>query len=248
MEEKFYQEYAQIEATHWWFEGRRAIFDTVLRSLDLPANALLLDLGCGTGANLNFLTGYGHALGLDWGAAAASYARSRTAVPVLRGDVTALPFRSNSVDLITAFDLVEHIEDDLACAGELARVCRPGGFLMVTVPAFQWMWGRQDTINHHKRRYRADEFARLFTEQGLQIHRFTYLNTFLFPVVATVRLFRRFVPEKNDELMSDFSMTKPGRINTLLGRFFGAESKLIRHWDLPVGVSLLCLARKPQIS
>mgnify|MGYP001393129618 CR=1 FL=1 len=160
MEERFYEEYAQIEATHWWFEGRRAIFDTILRSLELPPGALFVDLGCGTGANLNFLTGYGRVMGLDWGAA----------------------------------------------AGDLAR---------------------------------------LFTGQGLQIERFTYLNTFLFPVVAAVRLFRRLVPEKNGELVSDFAMTKPGRINTLLGRRFGAESKLIKHWDLPVGVSLLCLARKP---
>lgn len=248
MEEKFYEEYAQIEATHWWFEGRRAIFDTILKSLELPAGPLFVDLGCGTGANLNFLAGYGRVMGLDWGAAAARYARSRTSVPVLRGDVTALPFRSNSVDLITAFDLVEHIDDDLACAAELARVCRPGGYVLVTVPAFHWMWGRQDTINHHKRRYQADALARLFTDQGLQIQRFTYLNTFLFPVVAAVRLFRRLVPEKNGELVSDFAMTKPGRINTLLGRFFGAESKLIKHWDLPVGVSLLCLARKPRAS
>jgi SAM-dependent methyltransferase len=248
MEEKFYEEYAQIEATHWWFEGRRAIFDTILRSLALPQDALLLDLGCGTGANLNFLTSYGRAVGLDWGAAAARYARARTAVPVLRGDVTTLPFRTNSIDLITAFDLIEHIDDDRACASELARVCKPGGYIMLTVPAYQWMWGRQDTINHHKRRYRGNEFARLFTDQGLQIERFTYLNTFLFPIVAAVRLFRRFVPERNSELTSDFAMTKEGRVNTWLGKFFGAEAKLIKHWNLPLGVSLLCVARKPQLA
>lgn len=245
MEEKFYEEYAQIEATHWWFEGRRTIFDTILRTLNLPKRALLVDLGCGTGANLHFLSAYGQAIGLDWGAAAARYARARTSVPVFRGDVTALPFKTNSVDLITAFDLVEHIDDDVACARELARVCRPGGHVMVTVPAFPWMWGRQDTINHHMRRYRAHELARLFTDEGLEIRRFTYLNTLLFPVVAAVRLFRRLVPERNGELVSDFSMTKPGVINTMLGKLFGAEALLIRHWNLPLGVSLLCLARKP---
>ncbi|HVM98100.1 MAG TPA: methyltransferase domain-containing protein [Candidatus Acidoferrales bacterium] len=245
MEEKFYEEYAQIEATHWWFEGRRAIFDGILRSLDLPKDSLLVDLGCGTGANLNFLTGYGKAIGLDWGAAAARYARQRTSVPVFRGDVTALPFRSGSVDLITAFDLVEHIDDDSACVRELARVCRPGGHVLVTVPAAPWMWGRQDTINHHKRRYSGPDLADLFREQGLEIRRFTHLNTLLYPVVAAVRLFRRVVPEKNGELVSDFSMNKPGPMNTILGRLFSMEAHLIKHWDLPVGVSLLCLARKP---
>ena len=245
MEETFYEEYAQIEATHWWFEGRRMIFDAVIRSLQLPSSALLLDLGCGTGANLNFLTGYGRAIGLDWGAAAARYARARTAVPVFRGDVAALPFAANSVDLITAFDLIEHIDDDRACVNELMRVCRPGGFIMVTVPAFRWMWGRQDTINHHKRRYRADEFAQLFRDAGLDVVRFTYINTILFPVVAAVRLFRRFVPEHNGTLRSDFSMNKPGPLNTFLGKLFGAEAWVIRRARLPVGVSLLCVARKP---
>jgi len=245
MEETFYEEYAQIEATHWWFEGRRTIFDAVIRSLALPNDAVLLDLGCGTGANLNFLTSYGQAIGLDWGAAAARYARARTAVPVLRGDVTTLPFTTGSVDLITAFDLIEHIDDDRACAKELARVCRPGGYIMVTVPAFQWMWGRQDTINHHKRRYRAAELTQLFRDQGLEIAQFTYINTLLFPVVAAVRLYRRLVPERNGELKSDFSMTKPGPVNTMLGKLFGAEAWAVRHFRLPIGVSLLCVARKP---
>lgn len=245
MEEAFYEEYAQIEASHWWFEGRRTIFDVVIRSLGLGREALMLDLGCGTGANLNFLATHGRAIGLDRGAAAAHYARARTAVPVFIGDVTALPFAANSIDLITAFDLIEHIDDDGACAAELARVCRPGGYVMVTVPAFQWMWGPQDVINHHKRRYRAHELSRLFTEQGLQIARFTYLNTILFPVVAAVRLLRRVVPQRNGHLKSDFSMTRPGPLNTLLSRVFGAEAYVIRRWRLPIGVSLLCVARKP---
>ncbi len=245
MEQAFYEEYAQIEATHWWFEGRRAIFDVVIRSLELSKEALMLDLGCGTGANLNFLSAYGRAIGLDRGEAAARYARARTAVPVFIGDVTALPFANDSVDLTTAFDLIEHIDDDAACVRELARVCRPGGYIMVTVPAFQWMWGPQDVINHHKRRYRADQLVQLFASQGLQITRFTHLNTILFPVIAAIRLFRRVVPERNGRVRSDFSMTHPGPLNTLLGKVFGVEARLIQHWRLPIGVSLLCVARKP---
>ena len=248
MDEAFYEEYAQIEATHWWFEGRRTIFDVVIRSLGLSKDALMLDLGCGTGANLNFLSAYGRAIGLDRSGVAARYAHARTAVPVLLGDVTALPFTTGSVDLITAFALIEHIDDDGACVRELARVCRPGGFIMVTVPAFEWMWGQQDVINHHKRRYRGDQLAQLFTSQGLEVTRFTHLNTILFPVIAAIRLFRRLVPERNEHLKSDFSMTEPGRLNSLLGKVFGAEAWLIRRWRLPVGVSLLCVARKPVLA
>jgi SAM-dependent methyltransferase len=246
MEEKFYEEYAQIEAVHWWFEGRRAIFAALLERLHVTKDSLLVDLGCGTGANLRFLAQYGRVVGLDWGAAAARYARNRTHVPVLRGDVRALPFRSRSVDLVTAFDLIEHIDDDAGCVAEIARVLRPGGYALVTVPAFPWMWGRQDVINHHKRRYRAREFAALFTQAGLQIRRFTYLNTILFPVVAAVRLVRRVIPEKNGELVSDFSMTKPGRVNDFLAKLFSLEAPLIARVNLPVGVSLLCLAQRPQ--
>jgi SAM-dependent methyltransferase len=245
MEEAFYEEYAQIEATHWWFEGRRAIFDVVIRALGMPRDALLLDLGCGTGANLKFLSSYGRAIGVDRGAAAARYARTRTALPVLMADVTALPFASGSLALVTAFDLIEHIDNEVACARELARVCRPGGFIIATVPAFLWLWGRQDVINQHKRRYRSDQFRRLFTDQGLEIRRFTYLNTFLFPVVAAVRLVRKVLPERNGEVRSDFSMTRPGRLNTILGKLFAAEAALIRRGNLPLGVSMLCVAYKP---
>lgn len=246
MESQFYEEYAQIEAVHWWFEGRRAIFGTLLQELGLSPRSIILDLGCGTGANLAFLSHFGRVVGLDRGAAAARYSRQRTELPVLQGDVVALPVRSNTVDLVTAFDLIEHIDDDRSCVAEMARVCRPGGYLLVTVPAFRWMWGRQDVINHHKRRYEAREFAALFSDQALEIRRLTYLNTLLFPVVAAVRLFRRLVPERNGELVSDFSMTKPGRVNDALARLFSWEAAILRRHNLPIGVSLLCLARKPE--
>jgi ubiquinone/menaquinone biosynthesis C-methylase UbiE len=245
MEESFYEDYARLEADHWWFVGRRKIFDVVIRALNLPTGSRLVDVGCGTGANLKFLAGYGRVIGLDWGAAAARHARKHAAAPVLRGDATSLPFADDSVDLITALDLIEHVEDDSACVAEFARVCRPGGFVLATVPASPWMWGRQDVISQHKRRYRSSEFRRLLSDQGLEIFRFTHINALLFPIVAAVRLLRRVFPQRGSELQSDFTMTKSARINALLGSLFGFEAWPIRLAPLPFGVSLLCVARKP---
>ena len=245
MDLSVYEEYAEIEATHWWFKGRRVIFDALLRCINLSGDALMLDAGCGTGVNFDVLASYGKVIGLDQTEVAVRYARTHSAVPMLLGDVTALPFASDSFDLITAFDLIEHIGDDHACVREFARVCRPGGVIIATVPAFQWLWGRQDIISHHKRRYRAEQLARLFAHQGLEIHRLTYMNSLLFPAIAAVRLFRRIRPDDNSELRSDFSTTGPRCINILLGKLFGAEAWLLSRWRLPIGVSILCLARKP---
>jgi SAM-dependent methyltransferase len=245
MDISVYEEYAQLETTHWWFRGRRAIFDALIRYLDIPEEALLLDVGCGTGVNFTVLASYGRVIGLDRAEVAVRYARAHTTVPTFVSTATALPFVSNSFDLITAFDLIEHIDDDAICAHELARVCRPGGFIMVTVPAFQWLWGRQDIISHHKRRYRSDQLAQLFTHQGLEIRRLTYMNTILFPAIAAVRLFRHSLPDCSGELHSDFSLLDLRWINTILGKVFGAEAWVLRRWCLPIGVSILCIARKP---
>jgi SAM-dependent methyltransferase len=245
MQESFYEEYARVEEGHWWFVGRRRIFDAVLQGLALSEQARLLDVGCGTGANLRFLSAYGRALGVDRSAAAARFASGRAPAPVLRAEVASLPVASESIDLVTALDLLEHVEDEAACMDEMERVCRPGGFVLVTVPAHPWMWGRQDVLSLHRRRYRVPELRALLTRRSLEIVHLTYINALLFPVVAAVRLFRRAFGTRSGAVASDFAMTEPGPMNTLLGRIFGAESWWIARSSLPLGVSLLCLARKP---
>ena len=111
--------------------------------------------------------------------------------------------------------------------------------------AFQWMWGRQDVINQHKRRYRSRQLAQLFRDQGLEISRLTYLNRILFPVVAAVRLARRIATTRNGELQSDFAMPRPGPLNVILSKVFAGEAWALRRWRLPIGVLLLCVARRP---
>jgi SAM-dependent methyltransferase len=245
MQQEFYAEYAQIEDTHWWFRGRRAIFRDLLRDVGLGARSRILDIGFGTGSMLTFLGDYGTVFGMDMSVDAIRFARTRCARPMLLGDITQVPVRTGAYDLVTAFDIIEHVDDDRAALAELRRVCRPGGHALLTVPAFQFLWGNQDVISHHKRRYTAHELRTRVEDAGFRVRTLTYFNALLFPVVAAVRVARRLrgAPPP-DEVQSDFTMTKPGLVNDVLTRVFAAEGKLVTRMRLPVGVSVLCLAER----
>lgn len=245
MLESFYVEYSQIEDTHWWFRGRREIFTRLLAPLAVKP-LRMLDIGFGTGAMLKFLAPYGSVTGMDMSADAIRFARRRVACPMLLGSITNVPLASASFDLVTAFDIVEHVEDDRAACAELARVCRPGGHVLVTVPAFRFLWGNQDIVSQHQRRYTLPELGVLMRSAGLVPHRLSYFNAILFPVVAAVRVARRLRGEPPpEEVKSDFGMTKPGFVNDTLARVFAAEGRWLARWRLPVGVSLVCLAERP---
>ncbi len=247
MDQDFFAEYAVIEDTHWWFRGRRKIFERVLAPMaarDEPMR--ILDIGFGTGAMLTFLARYGAVIGMDMSAEAIRFARTRCDRPMLLGDITKVPLADGTLDLVTAFDIVEHVDDEQGALAELARVCKPGGHVLLTVPAFQLLWGNQDVVSHHKRRYRLGQLQRSVEGVGLRIVTLSYFNSLLFPIVAAVRVARRLRGESHDGEMpkSDFTMTKPGLVNDTLTHVFGAEGRLLTRWRLPVGVSLLCLAER----
>jgi ubiquinone/menaquinone biosynthesis C-methylase UbiE len=244
MNEDFYREYAEIEDTHWWFRGRREILRRVLAGFVGRPGPRILDIGFGTGARLTLLAEYGEVVGMDRSPEAIRFARGRCRQAMMVGDILQIPLRSGSVDLVTAFDVIEHVDDDAAALGELARVCRSGGHLLVTVPAFQFLWGNQDAVSHHRRRYTRSQLEAGVVRAGFRIRTLTYFNTLLFPVIAAVRGARRLVGPPSESAQSDFTMTKTGRLNDLLAKVFGAEGRLVTRWRLPVGVSLLCLAER----
>jgi SAM-dependent methyltransferase len=244
MDQQFYQEYAEIEDTHWWFRGRRAIFTRVLARFEHRPGLRILDIGFGTGAMLTFLSRYGAVVGMDMSEQAIRFARTRCDRPMLVGDVLRVPLRSASVDLVTAFDIIEHVDDDAAALAELARLCRPGGHALLTVPAFQFLWGSQDVISHHRRRYTLRQLRARVEAAGFRIATLSYFNAMLFPAVAAIRLARRLRGGPQGPIKSDFTMTRPGRVNDLLTRIFAAEGALVARWRLPVGVSLVCLAER----
>jgi SAM-dependent methyltransferase len=239
-----------VEDVHWWFVGRRRILLQVLDRYVGRTNAdqrRILDVGCGTGSMLTYLTSYGKAQGVDIDEEAVGYCHERGLLDVRLGVAEDLPFDDDSFELVTALDVVEHLDDDAAALREFARVLRPGGQLLITVPAHRFMWGDQDEVNLHKRRYVAAEVRERMTSSGFLVERLSYINAFLFPPIAAVRLISRLEHRLRPRTTpkSDFRYPAPRPLNFLLALIFGAEAPIVRRINIPIGVSILALGRKP---
>jgi SAM-dependent methyltransferase len=248
MHKEFYAEYYDIEDKHWWFVGRRHVLLAILDSYLKPGRTRrvpgrILDVGCGTGTMLSYLSRYGRAQGIDADEEAVRFCLERGVRNVQQVTSSILPFEDNIFELVTMLDVLEHIDDDAAMLRELHRVLRPSGMLLVSVPAYQFLWGPQDEISNHKRRYVARTLRGRLVEAGFRVRRLSYFNTFLFPVITAIRLLRPYRPG-SPNLKSDFTMTRPGPANKLLGRLFGLEAPIVRRLNLPFGVSILALAQK----
>ena len=258
MKEQFAAKYEDFERWHWWFQGRRQILASIVRRelARQPASGQgprrLVSLGCGPAAGLDWLAdvlgGEGRVIGVDADPSGAlrghreSAAQLPPGVAFAYGRAEATPLRSASCDAVLALDLIEHMDDDAAGLAEAARLVRPGGFLLVTVPAFQSLWGNQDVVSHHKRRYSAASLAEAFERAEIQLSWLTYFNTMLFPAVAAVRWGRRLLGRADTEV-SDFDSGRPGVLNTGLTHLFAAERHLVGRLRLPFGVSLAAVAR-----
>jgi len=249
LERTYYREYFFFEQDNWWFVSRRRILLSVLRTaLHRPHGLEILDAGCGTGINLDYLAEFGRVTGVDVAEEAIEFCRRRGHDDVRRADLTRLDgWRDGEFDLVTALDVIEHIDDDRAAVREIVRVTRPGGHLLVTVPAFPGLWSDHDEVNHHQRRYRGREIRELLAANGCDIVRFTYINTFLFPVAWVVRTWqqarRRLFGPPAHPPRTDFVDYHPV-VNALLLAVFTAETPLVTTTGLPFGLSALCLARK----
>jgi SAM-dependent methyltransferase len=238
-----YQIEADLERRHWWFRGRRRILERLLARLDppLPPGARALDVGCGTGANGRVLAARAaFSVGIDASRIPLALGE-RTHAARLRGDATALPFPDGSFDLVVALDVLEHLDDDAGGAREMCRVLRPGGVAVIFTPALEILWGLQDDVSHHRRRYGKGQLRALVSAAGLTIQRLTFFNSFLFPPILAARLMMRVLPPVH--LRSENQVGGP-ITNAVLGAVFGAEAPLLERVDLPIGVSLACLARR----
>jgi SAM-dependent methyltransferase len=246
LEREFYAEYREVEDRHWWFIGRRAIL-LALIAQNIPAPVAgtrrLLDIGCGTGTMLGHLARFGEVQGIDSDAEAVQYCKERGFKNVQQWAEPPFPFEDGSFDVVSALDVIEHADDDLGLLAEMRRLLRSGGLAVVTVPAYRFLWGPHDDINLHKRRYTAPELRRRLDSAGLKIVRLTYFNTMFFPAIAGLRLARK-LRGGPPQPKSDFTLTKPGTANNILGRLFAVEAPVLKRVNLPFGVSILALAVK----
>src|SRR6266436_1138862 len=243
MEEHTYSIMYEVEEKHWWFAGRRRIIagfvENVCRNLG-KQRPKILDVGCGTGANLQMLAHFGAAEGVDVSAAALDFCRARGLVQVKQGAAERLPFADASFDLVTGLDVVEHLDDDIAGLREMCRVLSPDGRAVLFVPAFMFLWGVQDDISHHRRRYTLPELKERLREAGLTIERASYANVTFFVPILIGRVLMRLTGLRP---ASENNITIGG-LNGLLGRILGAESWWLRRMRFPFGVSIICVARK----
>lgn len=239
MQEEVYEQLARVEDDHWWFRGRRSVIWALIESAALPPGGRILDAGCGTGRNLREFASLGELVGAEPSASALEFCRAKGTTNVIQASAAELPFADREFDAVFAFDVLEHVEDDGAAFAELHRVTRPGGLLVATVPAYQWLWSQHDESHDHKRRYTRRTLVAGASGAGWQPVRHTYFNSLLLPPIALVRALRR----NPGAAQTDYDLTSR-RMNRLLTRPMQAEAWAIRRGvRFPAGVSIGLVAR-----
>lgn len=243
MDPLLYDEFYAIERTHWWAVGTRGIFRMLLeRALGDAADPRLMDVGCGTGVTLEEFGRHGWICGLDLSPRALAYAKKRDPrVPVVQADLASLPIASGSLDVVLAFDVIEHLDDDVAAAREIHRVLKPGGIAILNVPAFASLWSEKDAANHHLRRYTRGTLRPVVERGGLTIERMTYTNAILFPPIWLARSFQR-IARRPWNPQAEYHPS--GIVNVALLGLLRVERGILRMVDLPFGTSVTCVARR----
>jgi SAM-dependent methyltransferase len=242
MEPELYRAHARLEDTHWWFRGRRAVVREVMRRhLGPRPSRRVLDVGCGTGGMLPLLSELGSVEGLESSEQALALAREKLGdrAVLRRGELPSGIPAGQKYELITAFDVIEHIPDAVGALSAMREALVPGGELVCTVPAFQFLWSAHDELNHHVRRYDATLLGQHLEAAGLRLRYRSYFNSVLFPPAAAVRLARKLLPEKNPS--ADLEEAPP-LVNRALEALFSLERHVVPRQPLPFGVSLIAVA------
>jgi SAM-dependent methyltransferase len=240
------------EDKHWWFAGRTwSLLNMLDRIIAPDDHKRVLDVGCGAGNMIHHLTRYGQVIGVDNNPKPLAIAQQR-GYDVRQGGAEALPVDGDAFDLVALLDTLEHCQDDMAVLRECRRACAPGGYLVVTTPAFMALWSHNDELNRHYRRYTASELRQKLTDAGFQVARLTHNNFLLFPPAAALMVLRRVMgrqprlgsPHFDDESYQVEMEPAPLLLNAPLSAVTWTEAQVLRWINLPVGTSLICIARK----
>ncbi len=246
MDRPEYESSYQLEDSHWWFVGRRNLALSLIETwVTLGPSPLILDVGCGTGGNLQAMKPYGRVVGLDISPIAIDFARRRPLPRLMQASGLSLPFDKDTFDLITIFDVLYHrwITDDSQALGEIYRTVRPGGWLLITDSALPMLWSSHDEVYFARQRYTLQILSDKLTQLGFELHVCSYANMLLLPIFLFVRLTMDWLPLADN---IDQQGTFPAWLNWLLTRIRGLEALWLRRGGvLPVGSSLICLAQKP---
>ena len=234
----------EVEGLHWWFVGRRAILESFLEPLVARVkletlDPEILDVGCGTGANLEMLSQFGPSQGVDVSDEALEFCRKK-GLSVKKGLAEDLPFSPDSFDITTALDVIEHLDDDVAGLKEMFRVTKHGGYSLFFVPAFMWLWGVQDDISNHRIRYTRRQIVERIKNAGYTIERATYANWTFFPPILAGRVFMKLTgikPESENNI-------NVSALNGFFGKIFSAERFWLKNFNFPFGVSIVVVAKK----
>jgi SAM-dependent methyltransferase len=233
----------QVEETHWWYVGRRQIIQSLIERICATVNKpnpRILDVGCGTGANLKMLAAFGKAEGVDISPQAVEFCRQRGLDSVRLGAAEQLPYEDDSFDVVTALDVVEHLDDDVAGLREMRRVLRSDGRILLFVPAFMFLWGVQDDVSNHRRRYTLPSLLKAVEAAGFAVEWSSYANISFFLPVLVVRSLMRWLGLRAD---TEYGINI-SPMNGPFGRLFAAERFVLKRGKIPFGVSAVCIARR----
>ncbi len=251
MDPKFYKEYYQLERNHWWFTARLSILESLLQKLVLQnkdAPLKILNAGVATGATSEMLNTYGEVTSLEYDKDCCDFLELKTSIKPVHGSLTELPFHDQEFDLVCAFDVIEHIEDDVLACQEIARVLKSDGMYFITVPAFKFLWSNHDVINHHFRRYTRRTLHESINNGNLKNEHSTYFNFLLFIPIALLRLSQKLLP-KSKQQQSSGSDNEIFQSNALINKtlksvFLLEKTILDRRIKLPFGISFLSIGTK----